>query len=84
MLIAPVGTRFRRVSDDYPTVSRFDMELLGCALFWGADRTLSPTEVEALVCRLPGWIRERARERGINDPMIQSLIIDHVRHGWVE
>ena len=84
MLFQPLQTRFRRVSDDFPTVSRFDSELLSCALFWGADRSLSPTEVEGLVCRLPGWIREQAARVGINDPMIQSLIIDHVRHGWVE
>ena len=44
MLVAPPGTTFRRVSDEYPTVSRFDAELLGCALFWGADRRLTPTE----------------------------------------
>ena len=84
MLFQPWRTRFRRVSDDYPTVSRFDTELLSCALFWGADRSLSPHEVESLVCRLPGWIRKRADEVGVNDPMIQSLIVDHVRHGWVE
>jgi hypothetical protein len=84
MLFSPLRTRFRRVSDEYSTVSRFDTELLACALFWGADRRLSPTEVEALVCRLPGWIREQAQRVGVNDPMIQSLIIDHVRHGWVE
>ena len=84
MLFKPSRTRFRRVTDDYPTVSRFDTELLSCALFWGADRRLTLAEVESLVCRLPGWIRERAHKVGINDPMIQSLIVDHVQHGWVE
>lgn len=84
MLFPPSQTRFYPVSNDYPTVSRFDSELLGCALFWGADRSLSPSEVEALVCRLPGWIRERVERGGVNDPMIQSLIIDHVAQGWVE
>jgi len=84
MLFQPSRTRFQPVSNDYPTVSRFDAQLLGCALFRGADRSLSPTEVEALVCRLPGWIRERAERSGVNDPVIQSLIIDHVAQGWVE
>ncbi len=84
MLFLPRQTRFHPVSADYPTVSRFDSELLGCALFWGADRSLTPSEVEALVCRLPGWIREQAERAGVNDPMIQSLIIDYVAQGWVE
>ncbi len=84
MLFPSTETRFYPVSADYPTVSRFDSELLGCALFWGADRSLTPSEVEALVCRLPGWIREHAERVGMNDPMIQSLIIDYVAQGWVE
>lgn len=84
MLFPPTQTRFQPVSADYPTVSRFDSELLGCALFWGADRSLTPSEVEALVCRLPGWIREHAEHVGVNDPMIQSLIIEYVAQGWVE
>jgi hypothetical protein len=84
MLFDPAHSRFRPVSRDYPTVSRFDSGLLGSALFRGADRSLSPTEVEALVCRLPGWIRERAERGGVNDPQVQSLIIDHVAQGWIE
>jgi len=83
MLFDVFRTRFTRVSDDYPTVSRFDAELLSCALFWGADRALTPSEVEMLVCRLPGWVREQAERVGVNDPMVQSLIVDHVAHGWV-
>lgn len=84
MLFPPARTRFLRVGDGYPTVSRFDTTLLSCAPFRGADRALSTAEVESLVCRLPGWVRERAQSRGVDDPVVQSLIVDHVRHGWAE
>ena len=56
-----------------------DPELLACVLYWGVDQRVAAERVPAVLARLPAWLHEAHRERRSDDPMIQSLILDHLR-----
>lgn len=56
-----------------------DPELLACVLYWGIDRCIPVDRVESVVAGLPAWLRKEHCERGSEDPMVQTLILDHLR-----
>lgn len=59
--------------------ARADAELLACVLYWGIDRRIPVDRIAGVLAGLPEWLQRAHRDRGSGDPMIQSLILEHLR-----
>lgn len=61
------------------TTAGVNTELIACVLYWGVDRRVPGDRIAALLSGLPDWLQREHASRGSDDPMVQSLIVDHLR-----